>query len=270
MIIANREFLDHSYGDTFNIYFIGDEHLGTTDCAEHKIVQYVNMIKEDPFGYWIGMGDAGEYIAPDDKRWTWGKAADWLKIDNMAECTRKRYCEIYEPIRDKCLGRLFGNHEEKFHLHKYGDVHQNICDSLGVANLGFSCFMSFHFKRKNSKSSRIITGCFTHGDGGATTEEGKLKKLHNLMDTHVANIYAYAHTHACKVSTRIDLGVDIKKKKLCDVVKLGVLTGCFFKTYGENQVPSYGEKKLYRALPLGCAVIRITPSQGTYRGEALI
>ena len=270
MIVTNAFFKDHSAGDIFSFYLIGDLHLGTIFCCEHEIEKYIKLIEEDPLAYWIGMGDMGEYITPSDKRWDDGVVAKWLHPDNIAEDIRIKLNDIFTPIKGKCLGMLWGNHERSFRKFNYGNVHQNLCNDFGVRNLGFSCFIHFKFQRKSSQSRRLFKGAFTHGTGSATTDTAKKKKLLDFMDRTDAHFYGYAHTHACDVSTKIYLGTNVKKSRLKSLNKVGLLTGCFFKTYGESNEASYGEQKLYAPLPIGCGVIRVNPHEGTYKGEILI
>lgn len=271
MISTDVYFKDMSRSDSLKIYLLGDLHLGTIFCVEKEVIRYVQIIKNDHEAWWIGMGDLAEYITPADKRWDFNVIADWVKPDNIAECQRIRINNILGPIKDKCLGMLWGNHEDKFRKYNFGNVHDNICKDFSTKNLGFSCFIKFHFER-SGKSIRTVIGAFTHGKGGATTDTGKLKKLIDFMDQNEANFYGYAHTHACKVETRIELGMRAYKKgKHISKNRVGILTGCFFRTYGDTEEASYGERQLYRPVPIGCGMIRVEPwPKISYEGFALI
>lgn len=277
MISTDRYFKDLSRGDSLKLYLLGDLHLGTVFCVEKEITKYVNIIKNDPWARWLSMGDLAEYITPADKRWDWNVIADWVKPDNIAECQRTRINDVLGPIKDKCLGMIWGNHEDKFRKYNFGNVHENICKDFNAQNLGFSCFIKFHFQRiGGGKTIRVYIGAFTHGKGGAVTETGKLKKLMDFMDQNEANFYGYAHTHACKVATRIELGMkntyEGKSGGHLARNRIGILTGCFFRTYGDNAEASYGERQLYRPVPIGCGMIEISPwnNKTKYRGYALI
>lgn len=267
MKLVERRF-KHARGDLFYFYLLGDFHVGNIFVAEDEIIKFVKKIKDNPFAYWIGMGDLGEYITPSDPRWDQGVIAPWLKPDNIAEGQRVYINDLLGPIKDKCLGLLWGNHENKIRRKSHVNVHQNLCNDFKVQNLGFSCFIHFHFTRGGAK--RVFRGAFTHGSGGAILDSSKLRKLHNFMDAHDANIYGYAHTHACKIDTRIELRTHLTKKKIISMNKVGALTGCFFKTYLMTDEASYGEQQNYRPTPIGCARIEVDPTEGTYKAEALI
>jgi hypothetical protein len=167
-----KEFkLKYHRPDKFNLYLIGDTHLGTIHCAEHQLRQKIDEIKIDPMAYWIGMGDYGDYITPHDKRWSSRDiATDWVDKDDIAESVRKRLVELFSPIKAKCIGLLYGNHEVSYSKLQDGNVHKHICEDLGVDNLGYSCFIHFVFKRQGSNEMHLIKGMFTHGSGGIILE----------------------------------------------------------------------------------------------------
>lgn len=280
MKVAEKIFY-HKLGDIFKIYFIGDIHLGNMFCVEKNVLKIVKLIKNDPLAFWISMGDLGEYITPRDKRWDLGVIAPWLRPDNIASGQRQRINELLGPVKHKCLGMLWGNHERDIRKYNFSHIHHDICQDFKTINLGFSCFYNFVFRRgtqeqdiagrkkRRSLPTFTILGAFTHGSGSATTDTSKLKKLLDFMDEHRANIYAYGHTHACKVETRIVLTLD-HRRKIKALNKMGALTGCFFRTYEETEEASYGEQKNYRPTPIGCAVVKIDPSERNYRMETLI
>jgi len=271
MIVHTVEFNNHSYGDVFSIYLMGDEHLGTIASVTKPIEKYVKQIKDDPLARVISMGDRGEYITPSDPRWDSGVVDPWLRQDNIADDIRDMYHNYYDPIGKKFIGMLWGNHERKFRKYSHNDVHKNLCKDFNTKSLGRTCYIIFKFKRKNSNSKRVFIGAFSHGAGSSATKSAKLNKLKNFMNIHPrADFYGYAHTHDCDLYPKVELNVDTTNGTLIHRNKIGLLTGCFFKTYCETDEATYGEEKEYEPLPIGCAVIRINPSEGTYKGEILI
>lgn len=279
MQLVSRQFPKHALNEIFHVYLVGDLHVGNIFLSEKELSNIVKRIAANDHNYVIFMGDLGEYITPSDRRWDAGVIAPWLKIDDIAECQRTYINDMLAPIRDKSLGMLWGNHEQKMRLFAHQHVHEHLCKDFNCNrysdyNLGFSCYMLFKFHRTKT-DMHMFTGAFTHGSGGAVTDASKLKKLHDFMDQHDADFYGYAHTHACKVDTRIELGVARSKKSLTGYRirsrnKQGALTGCFFKSYEETNEASYGEQKNYRATPLGCAVIHLDPTQNTYSVESIL
>jgi len=247
--------------DSFPLYLFGDLHLGTIHCAEAEIREKVKEIKDTPNALWIGMGDYAECITPKDYRWEPSQRSipEWLKQDNIAEGLRKRVVSTLEPIKDKCVGLICGNHEDSFRRAQHDDIQQNICDDLGLPNLGYSCFVHFSFRR--GTESHLVKGHFTHGTGGARTESGKVNYLVRTMAAFDANIYGYAHTHAMQLYSPEILGTT-DNMKIKAKGKIGALTGCWFRTYTQGAVASYGEVKVYAPTRIGCPVFIISPDKG--------
>lgn len=252
--------------DTFRLYTIGDEHTGTLYHAEAELREQVKVIKNDNNGFWVGMGDKAEFITPSDPRWEAEALPEWLHQNNIASEQEDRYCETYSSIRDKCIGLLEGNHEDAIRIHNHADVQRNICKKLGVDDLGYSCFLRLKFKRRNSNEVHMVTGFITHGSGWAVTKGAKLNRLQRVMDSFEADFYAHGHMHDIitdeKAYLTLDSNNNIKQK-----VKVGAVTGCWFRTYTQDVRASYGEKKTYPPTAIGCPVFIINPNTGEVRVE---
>lgn len=245
----------------FSLFTGGDEHLAIKHCAEDAIGSYVKRIKATPFSRWVGMGDKGEYITPSDPRWDYDAVASWVDKGDIGYSIEKRYCKIYEPVADKCIGLLWGNHEYTMLAHNNDRVHKHICDRLGVRDLGFSCMIKLIFRRARSNESHSFMVFITHGAGSARTKGGKLNRLQALMNDFEADIYAVGHMHEIITDDRPYLALDstntIKEKK-----KVGAVTGCYFQTYKQDTPASYGERKNYSPTSIGSVVFTINPSTG--------
>ncbi len=247
----------------YRLYFLGDIHAGTIHCVEDQIKTKVKEIAELENTYWLGMGDYGEFITPDDKRWNPDQKsiAPWVEPDDVGRCQEKFITELLTPIKDKCIGLLYGNHENSYRVHKFGNVQKHICEELGVENLGFSCFVRLRFKRESSNESHISTICAIHGSSGAITKGAKVNALRRFMADFEANIYAYGHVHDIDDQRRPYMTVT-GTNKIKDRSDLGVLTGCWFQTYTQGIIASYGEMKVYPPTVIGCPYIVLNPSTG--------
>ena len=255
--------------DVFWLYPLGDIHAGTIHCAEQEIKNKVKEIAETPNAYWVGLGDYCEFITPKDKRWEPSQQCipDWLHQDNIAEDQQNYIINLFEPIKDKCLGLMYGNHENSIRLQNHANVHKNICDKLGVSNLGYSCFLNLRFRRCGHTSKdhhgvgHLVKCCFTHGTGGARTEGGKINYLKEFMGSFEASIYGYAHVHAIQIFSPQALAVN-EGLKITAKGKVGALTGCWFRTYTQGEIASYGEMKVYKPSRIGCPRFYIVPDKG--------
>jgi len=242
----------------FKLFPIGDIHAGTIACCEDRIREKVKEIKEDPFALWVGMGDYGEFIAPSDPRWDWQMIADWVEPSNIAECQRRWIANLLLPIKGQCLGLLMGNHENKIRQRNYQDVHLDLCRDLGVPNLGYSCFYRLFFTR--NRGTFTVDCHFEHGSGGAQTEGGKIMRLSKAMLAFDSDIIAMGHLHDIKINAIPMLYMD-KEYHIKQKVKVGAITGSWFRAYMEGPYPTYAEVGGYNPVNLGCPHFIIRPDK---------
>jgi hypothetical protein len=247
----------------FHIFAFGDIHAGTIHCVEDDVKRKVREIRDTPNSRWIGMGDYAEWITPKDKRFDPASRviAPWCRQDNIGEDQTRWIVDLFTPIKDKCIGLLYGNHEDSIRKYNHENVAQNICDRLGVDNLGYSCFVNFIFRRNRSAEAHLITGAFTHGSSGAVTEGAKMMALMRFMKAFDADFYAYAHVHDYmpKSLTRLQVTTAGKIK---NHVAIGATTGSWFRTYTQGNTASYGEIKGYPPCELTAAKFTINPNTG--------
>lgn len=253
--------IPYSWGDEFRLYTPTDDHQGTLHHAGKALGKLVETIKNDKRGLWLHLADKAEFIVPSDPRWDVGVISDWVKPDNIAECQTEHWCDTYMPIQKQCVGLLEGNHEDAIRTHSHVDVQSNICKRFGVDDLGYSCFIRFVFRRKNSNEAHSFIGFFTHGSGWAITKGAKLNKLQRIMESFDADLYAVGHMHDLITDSKPYLTLDAKNR-IKQKEKVGAVAGCWFRTYSQDVRASYGEKKTYPPTAIGTVVFTIKPSKG--------
>jgi len=246
----------------FYLYAMGDEHLGSRDCAEDQVLAMRDEIKETHNALVVKMGDQIDAITKNDKRFESKGLAPWVRADNIVESQRKKVSELFKPIAPKIVAYLSGNHEETVHHEYQDDITRNLADDLGVPYAGYVCFINLLFKRVNSSESHLIQTHAWHGAGSAQTEGARLMRLMRLVNDVQAHIYLMGHLHAITVHTPQRLTCINGKVKAVNLA--AVITGTFLKTYnqpspGSTRPPSYGEKAGYKPAMLGCPIIRIRP-----------
>ena len=253
--------IPYSWSEEFRLYTPTDDHMGTKHHAEQALKRQIEEIKKDKHGLWIHLADKGEFIVPSDPRWDIDVIEDWVKQDNIATCQTKRWCDTYDPIQKQCIGLLEGNHEDAIRTHSHVDVQTNICERFKVDNLGYSCFIKFIFRRKNSAEAHSFIGFFTHGSGWAITKGAKLNKLQRVMEAFDADLYAMGHMHDLITDSKPYLTLDsnnrIKQKE-----KVGAVAGCWFRTYSQDIRASYGEKRSFPPTAIGTVIFTIKPLKG--------
>lgn len=246
--------------DVFRIIPLGDIHLGTVHCCEDAVEKTVKDIQKSDNTYWIGMGDYMECITPSDfKRWDGAGIASWLHPDNIAYDEYTRFCDLVSPIRNKCIGLIEGNHEEAIRKHNSDNMQKIICEKLNLTNLGYSCFIKFNFQRGKTVLKDYV-GYFTHGSGCAVTAGAKLIRLQRTMDNFDADIIAHAHVHDIITYTKPYLTLN-NSNQVKNRNKVAAMTGCYFRTYTQGEVSSYGEVKGYPPTTIGSPVFTICPDK---------
>ncbi len=264
MEAISKEIVYTSRSSIFKIYPLGDIHCGVKHCDEVAIREQIKIIKDDKFALWVGMCDYADAIVPSDSRWDANVISDWVERSNIAESQRKWLLHLFSPIKDKCLGLLTGNHEETIRLRNFQDIQLDLCRDLGVPYLGYSCFIRLCFESrfkggvgKRGTSTEVICH-FEHGAGGAQTDGGKMNRLKQGMYSFEGDIYGMAHLHDLKTDKMVYLFCN-RSNKIKERLKVGAITGSWFRAYKQGVAPSYAERKGYRPTPVGTVCFLIKP-----------
>jgi hypothetical protein len=241
------------------IYPLGDTHFGTLHCSEDKIKAQIQIIRDDPDAYWVGMGDLGEFISRHDPRFDGKCISKWVDPNDIAGSQIDFIVGMLSPIKHKGIGLLFGNHEEAYRRHQDGDPQKHICERLGLENLGYSCYIDLVFERNKSNEHHRFPGVVSHGAGGAITSGAKMTRLERFMDNFNARWYAHGHTHDIIVKNKpyIDL---TDGGKIVSRTKAGAMTGSWFTAYTQDIPASYSEIKNYPPNIIGCPIFEFDPS----------
>ena len=284
---GKRYIIYRSKSDIITLHNITDIHWLSKGCAEKRVRADVKAIAEDPYSFWVGGGDYCDYIGyHDQKRFDPDAVADWIPISKLGQLGaygREQIKKLFWPIRHKCLGLLFGNHERKYEvLQEQQDGHAWLCTELGVPNLGYSCLMDLVFVRQHKRRTIQLVSAnevsesgdhdafrlfLHHGAGFAQTKGGKLNRLKQFMDSFVADVFMVGHVHD-KTGTDVTMiGGDRACKELMDVVKVGVISGGYLRTYAPG-VTTYGEQRGYAPTTLGTAWVQFRPFKHQILGRS--
>ena len=113
--------------DDFVLLLIGDLHIGNNAVDIELLNRYIKYVIDHPEVYVSLGGDQIEAIVPTDKRF------DLDCVDgtyNKADVQAKKVVELFEPIKDRVLWILDGNHEDK--IKNTLNVSAYIADKLGI------------------------------------------------------------------------------------------------------------------------------------------
>lgn len=279
MEATGKRYIYHSSrSDVFKLWNLSDIHWLAKSCAEKEVHKDIQTIFDDPFSFWISTGDLADFIGYDDgKRFDPDCVSERVKVSdfaNFGDFTIKELESLLEPIKRKCLGIGLGNHELKFQqVHQQRNLQKELCEKLGVMDLGYSGFFDIVFVRQPGFDSPQTSGSelrgasgqsssfrvfYHHGAGFATTPGGKLNRLIRFMESNEADIYMIGHVHDKMARRQQPIGANASCNKLVHKNRIGVISGSYLKTYQQGSI-GYGEQKGYAPVSLGAAWVRINP-----------
>jgi hypothetical protein len=262
--------------DEIRLWNLADLHWGARACAEGHVRATVKQIADDPYSFWFSTGDYGDFIGRQDKRFCPDGPAEWITVKDLGELGRtvgKALLEIFDPIRGKCLGFGFGNHDLKFaRSNEQTDLHGWLCTELGVPNLMLSGLFDVVFcRRPRTKQPTLLWTppdthqtrtsmrvYYHHGAGYAQTKGGKLNRLLKFMDDHDADMYFMGHVHEKLFTERARMTGGADCTKIVQAVRWGAISGAYLKTYAQGMT-TYSEVAGYSPTTLGAAALAIRP-----------
>jgi hypothetical protein len=248
--------------DPVTIWFVGDCHVGAAGFARDKLENTVQRIVDNPNAYWIGMGDYCDFISFRDPRFDPSQIDPSYRVADLkrlAEVQLEDFTSIAEPIREKCIGIIEGNHEEKWQqfYHNNPTFLLQIWAGGQCKALSYSAITTISVQDPTSardNKARYEFDLYTHhGYGGARTDGADLTKVMNLVASVDADIYAMGHGHKLlsdgysivgKRKTRGNEQATYEKPRAF------FLTGSYLKTLAVGE-SGYAERRCYKPTLLG-------------------
>ena len=202
--------------------------------SDYKVImERIAYIKDTPNAYCILDGDLMDTAIASSVGDTYG--ANLQPMEQLAQCVK-----IFEPIKDKILAVLPGNHENRVYKMDGIDLTAILCAQLGIPER-YSATTALLFIRFGDSVGRhgrpqLYTAYVTHGSGGGRREGGKVNRLADLAAIVDADIYIHAHTHLPLVFKEAFFRVSGSNSSVALVDKLFVNTAASLN-YG-----GYGDK----------------------------
>lgn len=135
----------------FSLFLWGDHHVGNMAMDEGTIRKFIERVKSTKNSFWASGGDQLESITLTDKRFMSDVHAGKSKFNQQRDC----WIELFEPIGDKLLWMLDGNHEYK--LKNQYDVIDDICKHFNIENSSYTVKAIFpEFRLLDYHGSRTI------------------------------------------------------------------------------------------------------------------
>lgn len=237
---------DLPYAETIEVHPMADLHIGDPNADFKLIQERIEYIKNTPNAYCILNGDLMDTAVSASVGDTYGAVIQ--PMEQLKLCTK-----IFEPIKDKILAVLPGNHEHRVYKTDGLDMTEVMCSQLGIVER-YSPTTALVFVRfgKGDRKSHgrpfLYTIYATHGSGGGRKEGGKVNRLADLASIVDADIYIHAHTHLPLVFKNSYYRVSGSNSSVALVDKLFVNTAAAlnYGGYGDTQ----GFKPASKASPV--------------------
>jgi len=259
--------------DWIKIWGLGDTHRFTKAHDEKLLRKDINFIKNDPYSFWVGLGDYNESMHVDDKRFSARMSTLGIEdYDDIVEKVEIDMVDLFKPIAHKCLGLVIGNHEQHFmKRHNCGNMVRRVCKALDVRYLGYYSKFDVISKRSkgfteptlSNKLRKVSCGATSvrmharHGSGGSTTNAGRRTKLEKIMKQDPdSDIVMMGHMHnrdQVQLSV-MDLSAD--GRNLDQMYRVGIVAGAYYKTHVLGET-TYAEAKDYEPVNMGMHGVRV-------------
>lgn len=181
--------------ENIELHALSDLHLGDGMSDWFHIQKLLKHIEETPNAYCILGGDLMDTAIASSVGDTYG--ANLSPMEQLKQCVN-----LFEPIKDKILCILHGNHENRIYKSDGIDITALMADQLGLRNvyspttaLLFIRFGQHDTKAHQHKRKIAYTIYATHGSGGGRKEGGKINRLADLAQIVDADVYIMGHTH---------------------------------------------------------------------------
>lgn len=227
---------DLPYAELIELHPMSDLHIGDSECDYKSILDKIEYIKNTVNAYCILDGDLMDTAIASSIGDTY--AANLQPMEQLKHCVK-----IFEPIKDKILVVLPGNHENRVYKSDGIDITEVMCNQLGISDryspTTALLFIRFGEQRQH-KRPQLYTVYVTHGSGGGRREGGKVNKLADLASIVDADIFIHGHTHLPLAFRESFFRVSGANSSVALVDKLFVNTAASLN-YG-----GYGDKQGYK------------------------
>lgn len=226
---------------------MADLHIGDSQCDFKLILEKIEHIKNTKNAYCILDGDLMDTAIASSIGDTYG--ANLQPMEQLKQCVK-----IFEPIKDKILAILPGNHENRVYKTDGIDITELMCSQLGIYDR-YSPTTALLFIRFGERKTghhhrrQLYTVYVTHGSGGGRKEGGKVNRLADLASIVDADIYIHGHTHLPLVFKESFFRVSGANSSVALVDKLFLNTAAYLD-YG-----GYGDKAGFKPASKASPVI---------------
>jgi predicted phosphodiesterase len=170
---------------------IADLHIGDPASKENVIKSLIDGVANNENRYAILVGDLMNTAIA-------GSKSDFYNEAIKPSEQLQRCYELLSPIKDKVLGVVSGNHEERIGKSLGVDMTRVLATELGIQSLysDTSALIFLRFGcRKDKKRPMNYSIYVNHGHGGGRKPGGKINGLADFGSIIDADCFIIGHTH---------------------------------------------------------------------------
>ncbi len=232
------EIIKHDLGvnvEEIKIIPIGDPHIGSEECDLTLLNKTIQRIKDEPNTYTILMGDIIENSIIQS-------VGDVYNQVMTPEAQIDYAVKVFEPIKDKILYAVQGNHSNRSKKAVDIDPMKIIMGYLGKLDVytrdGAVLFVSFGKNKGRENVRHTATLYPVHGSrgGGRSASFNHVADLAKIVD---CDIYLHAHTHKPGAFKTSYYKTDSRYKTVYATEKLFINTAAFLNYGGYGQRATY-------------------------------
>ena len=232
---------------------ISDTHIGDRNFDRKSLQGYLDWVDNEPNARIFLNGDIINVAGITTASSVFDQEADLNTQIEMAT-------NIFMPYKNKILGAISGNHEQRLEKAFGYNPMIPICHNLGVKYLGYSAIVDIklitgRFKRTHHEIGETINYTFFchHTTGGGGTVGGKMNRV-DMLRKLVSNADAYigSHNHQLGIIPVESRHYSAAKKGIVVQRQILVDSGSFLKWND-----SYAEKMQLVPSKIGAVRIRM-------------
>jgi len=186
MDIITKELPDHF--ERLELFPVNDIHLGDALSQEKKFHNFINMIQQEENRYLVLIGD----LINNNLKTSVGSCYD----DTMPPSQQKKEMrKMLEPVKDRILCMVSGNHEMRTKKEADQDVTEDIAEWLRVPYSEDKAILKLSFGKKPNGKRQVYIIYMVHGWTGGRKTGRALDNIEDLAKVVLADVYIAGHAH---------------------------------------------------------------------------
>jgi predicted phosphodiesterase len=219
-----------------NVVLMGDWHLGNVACDEGLLDVYIEWIKDNN-AYVILMGDMIEASNPNHMT----SSGVMFEQDETPQNQFEHMKRILEPIKDRIICIVSGNHENRIYNYSGIDILKVYTDELDIPYLPAGGYFTVRINNIDYHMALF------HGCGGSQNPRMQIEKAMRVWTD--MDLVAIAHSH--------QLYEEYFPKFMILNGEQAVHKIYAVRTGGFLQYPEYAQRKFFTLSATGAAIVKL-------------